>query len=285
MSRSPAAGTVVGVDAHALDTDRELAIEAALIDDRRAVVLDGVHNFRDLGGYPAAGGTTRWELVYRADGLGRLTPEDVEALKARGLGTVIDLRTDRELAERGRYPVDLHSVTFHHLPVLDQTWSAENMPEVDNAHEFLMWAYRDMLKVGADKIAGAIRVIAEPDATPVVFHCAAGKDRTGLVAALLLACLGVPDDFIAADYGKTVDGMRTMRAAWAKWAAEQGEEERARVGQSPAYYFECPPAVMAELLAELRRDHGSVIDFVSTLGITDAEIDALRGRLIEPASA
>src|SRR5689334_12696230 len=97
---SPPAGTVVGVETRPLDTEtpqgRELAIEAALIDDRRVVVLDGVHNFRDLGGYPAAGGTTRWELVYRADGLGRLTAEDVEVLRARGLGTVIDLRTDRE---------------------------------------------------------------------------------------------------------------------------------------------------------------------------------------------
>ncbi|MCU1394711.1 MAG: putative protein-tyrosine phosphatase [Ilumatobacteraceae bacterium] len=259
-------------------------IDAVLNDDRRIVALDGVHNFRDLGGYPAHGGTTRWGLVYRADGLGRLTADDVALLEQRGLGTVIDLRTDHELAERGRYPVEQHAVTFHHLPVLDQTWQAEDVPDVENAHDFLIWAYRDMLRAGSDKIAKALLLIADPSMTPVVFHCAAGKDRTGLVAAMLLAVLGVPDEYIAADYGKTADGMVKMRAGWAKYAAEQGDEERAKMDSAPAYYFECPPEVMTALLIELRETHGSLVDYVRSLGITDAHIDALRTRLIEPAA-
>jgi len=276
--------TVTSTHSPAADPrDHAVAIESALLDDRRAVVLDGVHNFRDLGGYPADGGTTRWGLVYRADGLGRLTPEDVAVLRDRGLGTVIDLRTDAELAERGRFPVDLHDVTFHHLPVLDRTWQATDVPDVENAHDFLMWAYRDMLRVGAPKIADALHIIADPEVTPVVFHCAAGKDRTGLVAAMLLAVLGVPDDYIAADYGRTEEGMRKMRAAWAKFAAEQGDAERARLSSAPAFYFESPPAVMAELLGELRAQFGSVVDYVRSLGVTDDEIAALRRRLIEPA--
>ena len=260
-----------------------IEIELAVTDGRRAVQLGGVHNFRDLGGYPAVGGTTRWGLVYRADGLGRLTPDDVAVLRTRGLGAVIDLRTDAELAERGRYPVEQHPVSFHHLPVLDQTWQAENVPDIDNAHDFLLWAYRDMLRVGSGKIADALRIIASPDMTPVVFHCAAGKDRTGLVAAMLLAVLGVPDDFIAADYGRTAEGMRRMRAAWAKWADEQGEEEKTRMENSPAYYFESPPAVMSVLLAELRAQHGSIVDYLHSLGVTTAHVDSLRTRLIEPA--
>jgi protein-tyrosine phosphatase len=272
---------------HAFEPDDVVAIEAALLDDRRAVVLDGVHNFRDLGGYPTAtsmgAGRTRWGLVYRADGLGRLTPDDVEVLRQRGLGTVIDLRTDAELADRGRFPVELHAVTFHHLPVLDQTWQARDVPDVQDAHEFLMWAYRDMLRVGSGKIAGALHIIADPNVTPVVFHCAAGKDRTGLVAAMLLAVLGVPDDYVAADYGRTAEGMRKMRAAWSKWAADQGGDEKNRLTDAPAYYFESPPAVMSELLTDLRTQYGSVVDYVRSLGVNDAEIAALRERLIEPA--
>jgi protein-tyrosine phosphatase len=259
-------------------------LDAVLNDARRSVALDGVHNFRDLGGYPAAGGTTRWGLVYRADGLGRLTSADVAALRARGLGAVIDLRTHNELSERGRYPVDQHEVAFHHLPVIDQTWQAEDMPDVNNAHDFLIWAYRDMLGAGSPRIARAIALIADPEMTPVVFHCAAGKDRTGLVAAMLLAALGVPDEYIAADYGKTAEGMTRMRTAWAEAAAQQGAEEVARMQSSPAYYFECPPEVMSALLVELRDTHGSLIAFLGTLGITDAQVEALRTRLIEPAA-
>ena len=259
-----------------------LEIERIVTDERRAVLLDGVHNFRDLGGYPALGGTTAWGLVYRADGLGRLTPEDVAALRRRGLGTVIDLRTEAELEARGRYPVEQHAVTFHHLPVLDQTWQAQDVPDVDNAHDFLMWAYRDMLRVGSERIVDALRIIAEPDATPVVFHCAAGKDRTGLVAAMLLGVLGVPDEFIAADYGRTAIGMRRMREAWKVWAAQQdgGQQEQERQAKAPAYYFECPPEVMTELLTELRQQYGSVIGYVESLGVTPQQVESLRARLI-----
>lgn len=260
-------------------------LDAVLNDARRSVALDGVHNFRDLGGYPALGGTIRWGLVYRADGLGRLTADDVATLRQRGLGAVIDLRTDTELTERGRYPVDQHDVAFHHLPVLDQTWQAADVPVVDNAHDFLIWAYHDMLRAGSDKIARALILIADPAMTPVVFHCAAGKDRTGLVAAMLLSVLGVPDDYIAADYAKTAEGMVRMRAAWAAWAAEQGDAATERMSEAPAHYFESPPAVMTELLAELREQHGSVIDYMRSLGITDAHVAALRERLVEPGTA
>src|SRR4051794_17849913 len=93
-----------------------LDVQSILEDPRRRVVLDGVHNFRDLGGYPADGGTTRWGSVYRADGLQRLTSADVAVLRERGLSIVIDLRTDDEITRRGRFPVDQHLVAFHHLP-------------------------------------------------------------------------------------------------------------------------------------------------------------------------
>jgi len=255
-----------------------------LADERRLVSLDGVHNFRDLGGYPADGGITRWGLVYRADGLHRLTGNDVAVLRERGLGMVIDLRTDTELSERGRFPVDQHEVAFHHLPVVDRTWTPGEVPVFGNAHDFLMWAYHDMLRVGADKLGAGLGIIAAAGDTPLVFHCAAGKDRTGLVAALLLSVLGVPNEYIAADYGKTAEGMVRMRAAWAKWAAEQGREQVAQLNQDRAHYFESPAPVMAQLLDELAAVHGSVTDFVRSLGVTDDSIAALRQRLIEPRS-
>ena len=262
-------------------------IDELLADPRRVIALDGVHNFRDLGGYPAdtpAGpGTVRWGLVHRADGLQRLTPDDVAVLRERGLAMVIDLRTDAELQDRGRFPVDQHDVEFHHLPVIDRTWVPGEVPEFDNAHDFLMWAYRDMLAVGAPKLAAALALIAEADDTPLVFHCAAGKDRTGLLAALLLAVVGVPHEYIAADYGKTAEAMVPMRAAWAAWAAERGPAQVAQLNTDRTHYFEAPAPVMAELLEELTAIHGSVTDFVRSLGVTDATIERLQARLVEPA--
>ncbi len=258
-------------------------LREVLADPRRKVTLDGVHNFRDLGGYPALGGTTRWGLVYRADGLQRLTNSDVEVLRDRGLGAVIDLRTDVELSERGRFPLDQHAVRFHHLPVLDRTWVAGSIPDFDNAHDFLMWAYRDMIRVGSTNLATGLRVIASTDST-LVFHCAAGKDRTGILAALLLATLGVPDDYIAADYAKTEEGMQLMLESWRKAAQDNPPPDPSKVSMPPAFYFASPPAVMQAFLDHLATEHGSVLQFVRSLGITDDEIDALREKMIEPAA-
>ena len=92
----------------------------------RSVTLTGVFNFRDLGGYATADGrTTRWRTLFRADGLDRLTPADVEVLRPYGLRTVVDLRMAHELEERGRFPIDAYPVTFHNISVLDQTWDRE----------------------------------------------------------------------------------------------------------------------------------------------------------------
>ena len=251
-------------------------VQRALDDPRRLVGLDGVHNFRDLGGYPADGGETPWQMVYRADGLHRLSTDDVANLRGRGLSSVIDLRTEVEIAERGRYPIEDHAVAYHHLPVLDRTWAKEDLPAVDTDRDFLLWAYRDMLRVGGDKLAAALRVIAEPDSTPLVFHCAAGKDRTGLLAALLLELLGVPDEYIVADYGKTAEGMERMKV----WALAQSPEAAERFAEVPPHFFASPPAVMQALFDELRAEHGSITDYVWGLGVSDQTIDALRGRLI-----
>ena len=99
-------------------------------DPRRVLHLDAVHNFRDLGGYPTEDGrTTKWGVLYRADGLYRLAGHDLEKVRDLGLKKVIDLRTDEELDVRGRFPLEYHPVTFHHLSVMDTTWV--ELPEVE----------------------------------------------------------------------------------------------------------------------------------------------------------
>jgi len=238
----------------------------------RLVPLDAVHNFRDLGGYPTADGrSTRWRVLFRADGLYRLKGDDLEAVRELGLRTVIDLRTERELEERGRFPHEDHPVDFHHLSVIDATWQEMDRPEFADDADFLHWAYHHMLQVGASRFAQAITWLAQPEALPAVFHCAAGKDRTGILAALLLGALGVPHEYIVADYALTAGGMDRMRA----WAEREFPEMSDRMTDTPSAFLAALPQAMAELLADLIVQFGSIREYVLRIGVAEADLDAL----------
>ena len=243
----------------------------------RLVALEAVHNFRDLGGYATADGRrTRWRTLFRADGLYRLTPADVAALEPLGLRTVIDLRSAPELAERGRFPVDVHPVVFHHLPIVDATWANIERPEYERDEDFLIWAYQEMLTVGAPRFALAFDALAEPGALPAVFHCAAGKDRTGLLAALLLGSLGVAHDAIVADYALTVEGMARFRV----WAAREWPEFMERLASMPAAFGAALPEAMHHILDELCAEHGTIRNYVRSIGVGDDTLATLESVLL-----
>lgn len=246
-------------------------------DPERLVVLEAVHNFRDLGGYATADGrATVWRKLFRADGLYRLTPADVAALEPLGLRTVIDLRSAPELDERGRFPVDAHPVVFHHLPIVDKTWAHGDAPEYERDEDFLIWAYQDMLTVGAPRFARAFEVLAAADALPAVFHCAAGKDRTGLLAALLLGSLGVSHDDIVADYALTVEGMARFR----EWAAREWPEWAERAASIPPAYTAALPDSMSHILDELRAEHATIRNYVRSIGVSDTTLNTLESVLL-----
>jgi protein-tyrosine phosphatase len=246
-------------------------------DPVRLVALEAVHNFRDLGGYKTADGrVTLWRTLFRADGLYRLTPTDVVTLEPLGLQTVIDLRSDTELDERGRFPVDAHPVVFHHLPIVDTTWADLDRPTYERDEDFLIWAYQEMLSVGAPRFAKAFDALAEPGALPAVFHCAAGKDRTGLLAALLLGSLGVSHDDIVADYELTVEGMARFRA----WADREWPEWAARMASMPKAFGAALPEAMREIIDELSAQHGSIRNYVRSIGVSDETLATLESVLL-----
>ncbi len=247
-----------------------------LVDPRRLVQLDAVHNFRDLGGYPARDGlVTRWRQLYRADGLYRLTATDIEVVRDLGLNTVIDLRTHDELIERGTFPHQTIEVTFTHHPVIDATWALEDHVH-KSAHEFLTWAYRDMLRVGSRVLGQAITDLAAPGALPAVFHCAAGKDRTGVLSALLLSALGVPRSVVLADYALTADGMERMRA----WTLREYPEMAAKMAETPSMFLAALPESMGEVLDEIEASHGSIEAYVRSIGVSAASIESLAASLL-----
>ena len=245
----------------------------------RRIGLEHVHNFRDLGGYPtAAGKVTKWDTLFRSDGLYRLrSAEDIARVQQLKLRSVIDLRTQREQDDQGIFPTAEISVTFHHLSIVDVTWSDSETPDITDPVEFLVWGYRDMLEIGATRFAEAMRVLSQETALPAVFHCAAGKDRTGVLAALILASLGVDDEHICADYGLTRDAMQR----WTVWAKQHQPELAKRFATMPPVFLAADPEAMRIILEDLHDKFGSVANYVREIGVEPETIASLKHLLLE----
>ena len=245
--------------------------------DRRHIALEGAVNFRDLGGYPTADGRrVKWRSVFRADGLHKLTPADLAVLTELQIAAVLDLRTTGEVDE-ARFPVDAVPVVFHHLPFLDQ------LPDPDHfkmAPGMLGAQYHDMTRDAAPQIARAIEVIAEAGPGGLVFHCAAGKDRTGVLAAVLLSLLGVRDEDVVADYALSGQAMDALR----RQLIDRYPKARATI-EAADEMFSADPANIAGLLTGLRDQHGSIEAYIQSIGVTEATVARLRQRLLERPSA
>ncbi len=228
-----------------------------------------LHNFRDLGGYPGEGGRpVRWGVLYRADSLGKLAGADLERFTELGVRTVIDLRYPWEIDRDGRVPVELdyHNLSVEHRPY-DQAALDASVPP----GRYLADRYLEVASDGAGELATALRVIAESPG-PTVIHCTSGKDRTGLLAALVLSLVGVAQEDIAADFALTE--LATDRLV-ADWHARYGGTLWPGYGRAPA-------EAMSLFLADLSSRHGSVAGYVRAIGVPDEVVTALRDRLLAP---
>ena len=246
-------------------------------DDRRVIPLFAVHNFRDLGGYPTFDGRAiRWRTLFRADGLYRLTDDDARTVVGLGVRTVVDLRTAKEVKTRGMFPKGEHDVEYHHLPIIDSTWGDGSAPKIDDVVEFLVAAYRELLDVAAPRFAEAVTLLASENVLPAVFHCAAGKDRTGILSALILGSLGVSEDFIAADYGLTEQAMHRLIV----WAREHQPELAELYAKMPARFAAADPRAMSVILDEIVARYGSIRDYVREIGVSEDSLAALERGLL-----
>lgn len=244
----------------------------------RHIAFESIFNFRDLGGYATVdGGRIRWRRLFRADALGRLTEADAPTVAALGLRTVLDLRTRREIDSYGAFPIHRHRVHYHHLPIIDSTWDPNRTAGGGTTAEFLHGAYTDMLNEGSPVIAKAFAVLAQPRALPAVFHCAVGKDRTGLLAALVLGGLEVADDDIVADYSLTARAMGHLVA----WTRQNDPKRAAQMATIPPAFLAADPTAMKLVLDDLRRDHGSVREFLRSIGVGATMLDQLRTAVVE----
>ncbi len=242
----------------------------------RDVALEHVFNLRDLGGYPTTDGRRiRWGRVYRGAGLQRLTGADLETVRELGWATVIDLRTDREIDATGMCPGSAAQRPVVHRPMIRTTWDRALLDPAQPTEEFLRDRYRDMLCEGAGTIREVIELLASDDGLPAVFYCAAGKDRTGVMAAVLHDVLGVDHDTIARDYHLSKERVDRIRAR------AHAHAEATMVAQ-PEAFMQAPAGAMSLLLTWLARAHGGAEGYLLSVGVTPEVIAALRARLTEP---
>ncbi|MFH8475985.1 tyrosine-protein phosphatase [Streptomyces sp. NPDC018000] len=244
----------------------------------RHIAFERLHNFRDVGGYRVDGGrAVRWGRLYRSDSLGKLRGKDWDRFLALGIRTVIDLRYDWEIAAKGRVP-DAPGLRYHHLSIEHRPYDQAALgPDVETGR-YLADRYAEVAHDGVAELGRALHVLSAEESGPVVFHCASGKDRTGLLAALVLSLLGVAEDDIVADF--TLTELATERLL-ADWRADHADQDPVWPG-----YGRAPADVMRFFLADLAAAHGSVRDYATELLGADEElVAALRRNLLEPAEA
>ncbi|HCA88706.1 MAG TPA: protein tyrosine phosphatase [Streptomyces sp.] len=241
----------------------------------RHIPFERLHNFRDLGGYAATDGrTVRWCVLYRADSLSKLAGADLDRFLALGVRTVIDLRYSWEIDRSGRVP-EYDGLAYHHLSIEHRPYDQAALgPDIDPG-PYLAERYSEVAHDGAEGIRRALEAIAADTGSPAVFHCTSGKDRTGLIAALVLSLVGVPEDDVVADFALTELASERLIADW--WA-EYAHRQPLWPG-----YGRAPAQAMRLLLAGLAERYGSVRGYAADrLGVRDELVTALRARLLQP---
>jgi protein tyrosine/serine phosphatase len=244
----------------------------------RFIDVEGVLNFRDGGGYATTeGNRIRWRRVFRAGALHEATPASATLVRNElGVRSIIDLRFASELERAGTLGLIAEPPVAHHpLSIIPDGGSAK----LDELHGRGISAgrYGAYLQVGADKFAQEFHLLAQAETYPVIIHCSAGKDRTGVSLALLQDLLGVDHQTIREDYDLT---NRSLDGLMARVTAAGRPIEGDTVEQHQQLYG-APPAAIAGFLEHLKSEHGSARAYLESVGVTSAELDAIRDQLLE----
>ncbi|HXW35222.1 MAG TPA: tyrosine-protein phosphatase [Acidimicrobiales bacterium] len=260
---------------------------------QRLLPLVGAYNFRDLGGYPAKDGKfTRWGHLFRSDTLHELTAGDLEVLRELGLETVIDLRTPAEVEQVGRGILASEPMKYVNLSVLgegrltdagvsdQQEGEPEAVGEAVAAPQVtgdeIAERYLSYLDVGLGALVEAFEILTDESHYPLVFHCAAGKDRTGVLAALVLDCLGVDREAIVDDYVLTETRMELILGRLRRDPL-YGE----RVDEIPKALFEVQAETMELFLEGIDSRYGGARSWALTAGLSAERLDRLELMLLE----
>lgn len=241
----------------------------------RRLNLRGCFDFRDVGGYPAAGGaSTRWRSLYRSDGLYDLTGAGRRELGDLGVASVIDLRTGSELAAQGPGPVP--GMTFYlPLPVVlpglpDNAGSAEP--------ELIAESYYTTLLSGVETMREIFAILTDRASYPAVVCCPTGIDRTGIVIAAVLGAIGVPEDVLVRDFAASREATirRTGRMRFEHPALVQTQIDRFGPG-----LLGVVPEALEGCLALLREDFGTLAGYAESIDMAGA-LPYIAAALLDP---
>lgn len=232
---------------------------------QQSATLDSLVNLRDVGGMPLrSGGATRTGVLYRGDAPypDDLTPEGVLAWPP---AAVIDLRSDPELA---RVSVEWpEGTSFHHHPI-----HAAAVPDNLRAQGDLMDLYEFILEAVPGRVAGVVDIVGAPDQEgPFFVHCAAGKDRTGLVVASLLLAAGVEPEAVIADYVATAANMRNLQDRW--------EHKNGRPHTVRAEWLVAPESAITDVVEIFEETPGGAVAWLVEHGADQTRLDTWRQRI------
>ena len=237
----------------------------------RHINFESVPNFRDLGGYRTRDGrAVAWRRLFRSAELHSMSRPDIARLKEDiRPRAVIDLRTPRELTKQreisllGEVGARYHNVSFR--PDSSDYLKHETELFRDATDLAELYLYRIRPPEFAKRLGDALELIADRNNHPLVFHCSVGKDRTGVLAAMLLAAAGVMDEDIIHDYTLSAPFMLELRDRWRNDPAAPPE-----VKEVPDVQWEASAESMTRFLALLRREYGSVAGYLKAQGADNA---------------
>jgi protein-tyrosine phosphatase len=239
------------------------------------IPVAGTYNFRDVGGYPADGGTVRSGKLFRSDGLHSIGEDGKAKLRELGVKFIVDLRDDFEI-EAAPDDLDGLDVEVLHLPVFEGSGASQATIGATIAD-----LYAKIVLQHTDVVAKALREIADTRDAGVVVHCTAGKDRTGIVVALALLAVGVDRQTVVADYAQTEGN---LQGAWLEKMLELVKSHGVEVTPDIRVIMGgSPPEALEGVLDLIDRERGGLHQYLLDAGLDELELAKLRSALVEPA--
>jgi protein-tyrosine phosphatase len=257
----------------------------------RFIHFESVPNFRDLGGYRTHDGrTVAWRRLFRCAALHKMNDREIARLKQEiNPRAVIDLRSPKD-PEKNPEVLLLKEIGARYYPIPFSTWpwpdplkrpdsssyvndEAQTRPSATNMGE--IYLYRISERPFGKRLVDALDIIAERDNHPLVFHCSAGKDRTGVLAAMVLAAMGIVDEDVVEDYALSAPLMKNIRDRMTS-----DPETAQGVKDLPDFQWEASAESMAAFLSLLRREYGSADGYLKAHGAGSSLVDRLKVALL-----
>ena len=233
--------------------------------------ISGTYNTRDLGGYNTSDGRiTRKNRILRSDGLQSLSTSDKEALYSYGVRVIIDMRSKGEVFMGKCSMKKFKDVKYYHVPLLDHIHSESDGSDFpDSLHEM----YIDLYENSKEAVCEVLRIISENPDDCVLYNCMAGKDRTGIISALMLMLASVPREAVIADYAATEEYLEEFISKRKKLLSTLKID-------IPDYLFKSPAVEMEMAIDWLSASYGDVFCYVKELGLPEESIERLKNKLL-----